>query len=1540
MKVLFAVALLLSAEVARGFENGKEYVYNYEGKVQTINLDRPRHSNGFAFRSKVSVQPKGDLTYFKVSDFVVDTFHAETIDLKTHTFNFQPHEQLTNYLERPFAAAFKDGRFQHAELGKDEPIWSHNVKKGIISLFQLDLSKRSQINPLGNEFVVTEDGLNGQCQTTYVLSEGGEGLEVTKIKDIEKCEQRPYHFTGTLKGKPCTDCKSRKWLPLTTTSEVKYRLKGTRERYVIGCACGTSDHLLAPYGDGKKFHVQINNTATLVEENDNAAETALPEVESHQRLSHAFPKAEDAVTGLDLHAPNHYVHDFGLTGSRETFIEGLKRLAAVEYSDEDFKNMRDRPSASMLFLQLFSNMLTLTYDEISDIYNQHVLNAPNGAKKHVRNAFLDLLAAAGNNPHISFALKLINAGQLSTDEADRLLLKLSNNLKEFSVAVVSELANVCHSEFVTASESLRSTCILAVSSLAGGARCNRATNLLEADSGLCSPHIVELFFNYSVTPEEVRSRSEQRVSYYINAAGNLATSGAVRYLQRFADPRDNQPITRRVAALWALTRTAPLNPSLVRSIVLPIYENTSEPHVVRASAFVNIILSNPDLFILRHMARSLIDEPSDHLVSYVSSALRSVAGSKFPCLQDLVEKLRYVLPLWDNVPRLSKPVDIMKSVVYASSGYNRQYDTGSLSVLSIIRSEDSFLPHSVYASTQAYAAGNVYEVFALSFEQWGMDRLVNALLGPSPGSTRNLWNVLGRRRFTRSDSETSRKHVEQALPIADREYEPVYGRLNLQLFGHTVKLMHLDESALAALQSNEPPAAALGHVLGEEEHSKHFYLVEDLIVLVPTEVGFPVYFDIKTAEFTYGNRAKLDFEHTEDGKFVVDFKRNFVHEVRSYKMLGVALTFNRSSLGSGYDSRQLCSVPLDLQLTLDPAQRKLSVKRSVSPPVDVFNYHFVPFSFHLSYDRSSIDQPMALPGIALHGVDDIYLFDRTYLNGSIGASLNFQGYVLKKDLKANIREFFQDMDFREKFEHLMVNPRWNPRTFRIRILPAEPDPVNLMEMDLSHHFYKPEDTERLTQFGLEDAPTSEGGERPYTHALLGNIAYRGSEWQKKLSWELRYSFSKDLFRHKLLFHYDRQPFSPSEHNHTKICLEASAKFPKPDATRLPEAAAFHQGKEVQAFAKLYYGSSCGDDSLVYFNGKYTHTDEDAKDIQANAAGVALTSKRVSRLRELHAKCSKEKEQGIPLGHHCVHYLYRSSRLGKLVLDVQYKNPKPALSNVLPRYLAYTRHHSVKPGFFEIVFSHMTGPSGELHVESQVPASARKPHADVVVTDASGHSHRYGHVPLKTHLLEPHIFYGFRYTNLAEYSPYYRHRYCDVQGHSARTFDGVLVDLPKTDCYEVVARDCSVNRRFVVLARSLSNPSFSRALKIFIHNTEIEVLPAGDGVQPMVKVDGAAVAVSDGETYAHTVAGAELFTVSREIGMYELLSKSYGLDVFFNSKVLFIQVAPFYRGKVCGLCGDYNYDRQNELVGSNLHLYKDTLNFAKSYVVPSGDCTPP
>ncbi|KAL1431540.1 hypothetical protein MTO96_014059 [Rhipicephalus appendiculatus] len=53
------------------------------------------------------------------------------------------------------------------------------------------------------------------------------------------------------------------------------------------------------------------------------------------------------------------------------------------------------------------------------------------------------------------------------------------------------------------------------------------------------------------------------------------------------------------------------------------------------------------------------------------------------------------------------------------------------------------------------------------------------------------------------------------------------------------------------------------------------------------------------------------------------------------------------------------------------------------------------------------------------------------------------------------------------------------------------------------------------------------------------------------------------------------------------------------------------------------------------------------------------------------------------------------------------------------------------------------------------------------------------------------------------------QYCDLQAHGVRTFDGTLIELPETDCFKVVARDCSPSKRFLVLARATSNPSLTK-----------------------------------------------------------------------------------------------------------------------------------
>lgn len=48
------------------FEIGKEYVYEYDGKLQVNNPEQPLQSTGVAFKSKVLAQPRKDHTHFKV----------------------------------------------------------------------------------------------------------------------------------------------------------------------------------------------------------------------------------------------------------------------------------------------------------------------------------------------------------------------------------------------------------------------------------------------------------------------------------------------------------------------------------------------------------------------------------------------------------------------------------------------------------------------------------------------------------------------------------------------------------------------------------------------------------------------------------------------------------------------------------------------------------------------------------------------------------------------------------------------------------------------------------------------------------------------------------------------------------------------------------------------------------------------------------------------------------------------------------------------------------------------------------------------------------------------------------------------------------------------------------------------------------------------------------------------------------------------------------------------------------------------------------
>ncbi|XP_065290068.1 vitellogenin-6-like [Dermacentor albipictus] len=1542
MKILW---ILFFSVATSGFDVGKEYVYKQKGTLHIANPEQPLQSAGVGFRSKIVVQPKEHHTIFSIVGFEAETFNSESIDVTHHQFKYVRNEEAVGALQRPFAATFDEGKVDEIQMDKNEPLWVRNMKKGVLSLFQLDLVKGRHKKPDDRDYHVKEDGLHGSCDTLYIVHKEDHGhIEVTKVKNLDKCDDGNYATYGRQKGTVCVKCEAQRTYQLADTSEVYYRLKGTAQRYVIEHAWSESTQMLRSNNEGKEVRVIFNRTLDFETEGEITEELSLPrEIQKERSLAQQFSVTPDFKDPQDLKHVNGFITYFSLRAIKEHLVLSLQALARLEYTNEDIRDIDDEYSGALFFLIAFHSLSTFEYDEIDDVYRNHVLTASEN-KDSMRHVFLDLLGATGGNRHVAYGLSLIKSGELSNLDAHHFYSKIQINLKEASTAMIHEISDSCKSEAVKSHRRTWSSCKLAASAIAGGSGCQHAKEDQEEDKGTCSPEIVSRFFNYSVMPGDVEHETDHQSTVFLSVAGNLGTRKAVEYLERFIRPKWHASEQKRMAALWALRQAAKHQPKLARSAAMPVFHNTSEPSEIRIAAFLVVLETDPELYILRHIGLEMITEPSDQLVAFVSSAFRSLAESEYPCNREISQHLRYVLPLWDNHSRFREPIDGSSSQMFISSGYNRKYDYGGMTQIEMIRSRDSYLPRNLQVSMKDYMAGHTHDTMAVSFESWGMDKLLNHLVGPQPGSTKNIWNFMGRRRFPRDASVDERGHIDDALPIAVREYDPAYARLSLSLFGQTIDTWEFDESLLDVMNSKVTPEKAAEKPAGSGGR-KVFSLTQDWTFLMPTELGIPLSFDHKQADFIYANRqSPNDIMNGDNGEMNFNVKGHYLYETRSYQMFALPLSFTNATVGASYDARTVISWPLDLRVTLNAAEGKLSLRRPVHLPWNVANHYFHPYTFNMPFEtRVSINLDdllnMQKP---LYKPEELTQFDRKYFDEAYGVNLAVKGHLLSKGLQRGLRDF-SNMTWREQLYYVTINPNWHPRDVKIYLKPAAEGPTKEVDVDMSYKFFESGEA-RNSHFNAHDQIGDEPG-LPATHVVNVDVNLKGEANERKTTAELRYSFDHDLFNHKLQLFYERTPFSKVEREGMKVCVDVSTNFPKPDWSRFHNLPTFYQGQQVNASLDLHYGSSCEGQSRITIKGKFTHTDDDERQLTAAVQGTPLGRGHLSNgfLQKLARKCKASQENGIEFSVDCFKLLRHSSRFGKFTADVEYANYTPLYRRLFPFQALYPALHPPEDPFLRVLRLNFKGKNGKLHLVSQVPWRGPKETlvSDITVTREDGHTVEYHGVPLLNHVLEPTVFAEMGHTNMEYYSSLYKHGYCGLQSLSVHTFDGTVVELPQTDCYAVVSRDCSQNKRFLVLARATNNPTLTKALKVFIDTTKVEILPGTEDSSLVLSVDGTTLETTPERPYRHAYHDAELFRIVKsEKTWFALVSESYGVYLVFNGNMLFVQVAPFYRGKLCGLCGDYNLDRNHELTGPDGRLYNSTLEFAKSYVVPSSDCKPP
>nr|KAG5700754.1 hypothetical protein BaRGS_034957 [Batillaria attramentaria] len=246
----------------------REYVYRYEAQLSTgapqssklwsgLRLTANLHLQ-FDKRSKVNCMFK-DVILYKMDKFVEE---------RTPSFFVMPEEQLnegieedtvrmTRQLQVPFSIVWDNGNVREVRLLLGEPLWSANIKRGAISVLEINLNQYNPVNPIINtganidpyqpSWTVYEPTPLGYCLTIYTPKPSPvNAFYVSKVRDYSLCFQKQpvFDVINNFRHQEF-DHKSTK--PLSMTGEFTYTIKGNKKKFLMLTAVGESKIVFKPY---------------------------------------------------------------------------------------------------------------------------------------------------------------------------------------------------------------------------------------------------------------------------------------------------------------------------------------------------------------------------------------------------------------------------------------------------------------------------------------------------------------------------------------------------------------------------------------------------------------------------------------------------------------------------------------------------------------------------------------------------------------------------------------------------------------------------------------------------------------------------------------------------------------------------------------------------------------------------------------------------------------------------------------------------------------------------------------------------------------------------------------------------------------------------------------------------------------------------------------------------------------------------------------------------------------------------------------------
>ncbi|XP_067679538.1 uncharacterized protein [Haliotis asinina] len=994
MLSLLVFALTLGVATPRleesRYTGKREYVYRYMAQTVTGIPGASKVYSGVKVTANIRLQfstasvviaQLEDLELFTMNDAIRDVNPTrEQVNPEKMSRFFCPVVYKT--LMEPFTFSYIMGHVTGLKTPESEAYWSVNIKRGILSLLEINLEKRwaptveSLAEPVYSAYEMSASGV---CRTKYTVedpefnTEVPEGtMIVTKTRDFENCTMRPAWYKSMFSVHKCAECEEETTLALTEGAQVRYTLKGNRKSFVILSAVGESYVSFYPYSAERgHFSTIINQTMYITEATDLTDSTEIA------RIAEMTMVPRSIITFV----PEHFLdnqYPFAETTQKIPNADEMS-FAMKKYIVNALKTAAQGITGptvlgeGTLFPVIAVTMMRRANETIlTEIWETYAIpkSAETDDEKAMRKVVWTSMAATGNYLSAKLIIdtclarkipatdcaSLITVVAMANEPNSTLIDKLvtvATNLGEseepqFVRSVWLSIGVIANKLIATERHELRhlSETIPAFTEIL----VHEKDSIAREELAALKEHLLSRQQDVTKLYSDTRSRIVGLIRTQLSKAGvepkimALKTAGNAGLPELIpicttviADA--DLPEIVRFMAVFALHRMAVFAPQMVVEPLIPVFMTTTDSAAIRIAIFTVIMKAQPARPIIEMFARHIAREPDLQVASYLYTFLETMANTTHPCFQTFALEAARALRM---APRVAPGLQYSAYRTLEMYSASPEMRVGVGAHLGIIGSNSSILPKAVSTVLNTHIFGMSASILEVGVYTEGFETALEKLFGPEGVLTnrKSLFDIFAPRVRRTPEVAANVEELAERLKVTPRHLPTPTGSLYVKMFGHELRYFSLDETlqklATAGKLTLRYKETGAGIEVPIDVIDSMF--LGDADILLPTEAGMPVSARVAAtaAIKVKGNAiAKVTpalFESRRQSapvevKAIFKVNPSAVMEINGY----LAVHAFHTGVGAGLRIKTKVNAPLDGEVTAHLASRKIIA--AIVPPI-------------------------------------------------------------------------------------------------------------------------------------------------------------------------------------------------------------------------------------------------------------------------------------------------------------------------------------------------------------------------------------------------------------------------------------------------------------------------------------------------------------------------------------------------------------------------------------------------------------------------------